>query len=120
MKKLCAAVLLILIAGVLFSPGIAEESGQQKTKETGATMHQDGKCPMCGMMMGSMQKSMVSVDGGVVVMAGNRLMKYDKDLNLVKEAEVKVDMKKMHEEMMKTKEEGPRSGKQQHPDGKAQ
>jgi len=37
-----------------------------------------------------MQKQMVAAnDGGVIVLAGNKLLKYDKDLNLVKEVEVK-------------------------------
>lgn len=50
-----------------------------------------GMCPMHGMMMG--KGGMVATpEGGVIVMAGNKLYKYDKDLNLVKEAEVKMDM----------------------------
>ena len=31
-------------------------------------------------------------DGGVIVLAGNKLMKYDADLGLVKEVEVKMPM----------------------------
>jgi hypothetical protein len=31
-------------------------------------------------------------------MAGKKLMKYDKDLNLVKETEIKIDMEKMMKE----------------------
>ena len=44
------------------------------------------------MMMSQMQgKSMVaSSDGGVFVMMGQKILKYDKDLNLVKETEVKI------------------------------
>ena len=43
-----------------------------------------------------MNKTMVATnDGGVIVMAGPKLMKYDKDLNLVKEVEIKVDWDKM-------------------------
>ena len=30
-------------------------------------------------------------DGGLVVLMGNKLMKYDKDLNMIKEAEIKID-----------------------------
>ena len=41
-------------------------------------------------MMNGMQKQMVATsDGGVIVMAGHKLFKYDKDLNLVKEVELK-------------------------------
>jgi hypothetical protein len=63
-----------------------------------------------GSCMGAMMKSMMSKsvletkDGGLVVMVGNKLMKFDKDLNLVKEVEVKVDvtgMQEMMEQIMK-------------------
>ena len=56
----------------------------------------EGKMKMMGGMHGGMMMhgaSMVaSNDGGVIVMAGNKLYKYDKDLNLVKEVELKMDM----------------------------
>ena len=48
-----------------------------------------GMHPMAGMMYGG---SMVgTTDDGVVVLVGNKLIKYDKDLNLVKEVEIKID-----------------------------
>ena len=59
----------------------------------------------CQMMMG---KSLVATeDGGVVVMCCNKLFKYDKDLVLQKEAEIKIDMEAMHKMMEKC----PMSGK---------
>lgn len=58
----------------------------------------EGNMPMCGMM----GKTMVpSDDGGVIVMIGNKLYKYDKDLNLKKETEISVDYKNMKKMMMK-------------------
>ena len=40
-------------------------------------------------MMGMPRESLVATsDGGVVVLSGPRLVKYDKDLNLVKEVEI--------------------------------
>ena len=54
------------------------------------------------MMMKSMmmKKSMVATeDGGVIILSGNKLIKYDGDLNLVKEVTVKQeegDMSGMH------------------------
>ena len=53
------------------------------------------------MMMGSMmKKEMVATgDGGVIVLSGNKLLKYDKDLELLKEVELPMDMKGMHEKM---------------------
>lgn len=48
------------------------------------------------MMQVMREKSIVSTsDGGVLVVIGNQMMKYDKDLNLVKEAELKIDMDKL-------------------------
>lgn len=60
-----------------------------------------GMCPMMGGMMSSMMgKSMVATsDGGIVVSAGNKITKYDKDLNVVKEVEVKMDMEGMQKNM---------------------
>ncbi|MBF0384330.1 MAG: hypothetical protein HQL27_00515 [Candidatus Omnitrophica bacterium] len=59
------------------------------------------KCPMHGMMMkGMMEKSIIATaDGGVIVLAGNKVIKYDKDLNPVKEVEIKVDMEAMKKDM---------------------
>ncbi len=60
-----------------------------------------GMMDMCKMMMG---KSVVATsDGGVVVLMGNKLQKYDKNLELKKEVEIKVDMesmRKMKKQMM--------------------
>jgi len=55
------------------------------------------KCPMHGMMMKRMmEKSIIATsDGGVIVLAGNKLIKYDKDLNVVKEVEIKNEMEGM-------------------------
>ena len=63
----------------------------------------DGKGSMMGMhgmMMKMMEKTMVPTsDGGVIVLAGNQLTKYDKDLNVVKEVELKMDMEAMKKNM---------------------
>jgi hypothetical protein len=61
-------------------------------------------CPMMGMMM---NKSMVPVKDGFVVMAGSKLMKYDNNLNLVKEVEIKMDMKEMQKKMKEMMENCP-------------
>jgi hypothetical protein len=67
------------------------------------------KCPMHGMMMkGMMEKSIIATaDGGIIVLAGNKLIKYDKDLNLLKEAETKIDMEAMQKMMMQMMEKCP-------------
>ncbi len=52
------------------------------------------------MMMQMMQKSVTATnDGGVVIVAGNKITKYDKDLNVVKEVESKMDMEAMMKNM---------------------
>jgi len=51
-------------------------------------------------MRGPMLTSAVSATGdSIYVLVGTQLMKYDSDLNLVKQVEVKVDYAKMMEEM---------------------
>jgi hypothetical protein len=55
---------------------------------------------MCPMMQSMMQKSVVAMsDGGIIVVTGNKLTKYDKDLNVVKEDESKMDMEGMRKMM---------------------
>lgn len=64
-------------------------------------------CPMHPMMMG---KSIIATtDGGVVVMIGDKLMKFDRDLNLVKEAKIKMDF-----EGMEKKTDQPMEERQEH------
>ena len=66
-----------------------------------------------GMMMGRMMqpKIVATSDGGAIVVIGRKLIKYDKNLNVASEAEIKVDekemmdmMKKMHTQRMKCME----------------
>jgi hypothetical protein len=93
---------------------------------------EQAKCPMMdkdkGMMMGMGKEGMppmmdmmrmmgnlvATSDGGVVVMMGNRLYKYDKNLNLIKETEMKIDMKSMHEMMKKQVAPEDTSGHESH------
>lgn len=59
--------------------------------------------PMHEMTMKKMMdKEIVATsDGGVVVMVGNKLLKYDRNLNLKAEAEINIDYKAMKEKWMK-------------------
>ena len=100
MKKIILAVIVLSLCMSVTT--FAEEA--KKDEMPGMTMGKSMGMPMPGMgkmccpMMGKAQ--MVATDeGGVIVLAGNKLMKYDADLNLVKEAEVKMPM-------------GPMGGKQ--------
>lgn len=104
------AFLLILVC---FSVGVGSLSYAEEEKDVaqdpmmGKGMMK-GKMGMMGgeMMMGmKMHKSMVaSPDGGVVILSGDKLLKYDANLNLVKEAPVPgpdmAQMQKMRAQMM--------------------
>ena len=121
MKK----ILWILIVGLFFtSAAIASaEEGMEKmggmgepgmgmgkqTMDRPGMMGKDGMgmmgpgmmCPLCSSLMKSVgSPQLVSTgDGGFVVLAGNKLIKYDKDLNVVKEAEIKIDVQAMMDKM---------------------
>ncbi len=67
----------------------------------------EDKMPMCGMM----GKTMVpSDDGGVIVMIGNKLYKYDKNLELKKETELTIDYENMKKMMMKMHDDSDMTG----------
>jgi hypothetical protein len=121
MKKIMF-VLCLAMASVMFSlPLFAQDSGKmdpkmheqmmQTDEDKGAAMDDAGMMmrrskmmdsPMREMMMKSaMGKVMVATsDGGVVVLMGNKLMKFDKNLALIREAEIKQDMEGMQKMMM--------------------
>jgi hypothetical protein len=116
-KTLITAMVILMVAGVGYFAFAAEQSGgmmgRQGMMDGNDMMHRGmmgqpmaGKptpmmCPMHMMMcQGMMQKEMVATsDGGAIVMVDNKLLKYDKDLNLVKEVELKIDMKAMQDKM---------------------
>lgn len=81
--------ILVLAMAVLLG-GAGSAYAEHGTDE-GHGMMMGKDCPMMG---GMMQQSMVATsDGGVVIRAGDKLVKYDKNLNVVKEAEVTIDKK---------------------------
>ncbi|MDD4894605.1 MAG: hypothetical protein PHW54_04745 [Candidatus Omnitrophica bacterium] len=87
-----AVIVLACSSIVVFAQEPAEEkkepAAQEKTAAKEALQERMGTMAM--QMMGSMQRQMVATsDGGVIVLAGEKLVKYDKDLNLVKEVEIK-------------------------------
>ena len=112
-KSLSVVIVSMMFCSVLaFAQGpdeknqpVLEQKMPEKQMDKGQTVG------MIMQMMGAMQKQMVPTnDGGVIVMIGNKLLKYDKDLNLVKEAEVKtgvelkIDAGSMQEMMKSMKE----------------
>lgn len=138
MKRLMVPVALVLVVG-LGSYAICAQPQQQPNQSQrgmgggmmgrgmmGRGMMQQGTeggmmCPMCGMMMGGMmQKTMAATDdGGVIVAFGDKLIKYDSDLNKVKEVPLELDMNQMHQKMMQMMQNCPmmQQMKQQGQDG---
>lgn len=88
MRKALGVFLVVGILAFAVSAQ-AEQDGEMKGMKDGMK----GKGMKGGMMMGMgmMQKSemVASSDGGVIVMSGGKLTKYDKDLNVIKEVELK-------------------------------
>jgi hypothetical protein len=65
-------------------------------------------CPMCGAMGGAMmQKSLVETENGFVVAVGNKLIKYDDDLNKVKEVTIDIDVTAMQQTMQQMMQNCP-------------
>jgi CRP-like cAMP-binding protein len=67
------------------------------------TMMQNNRMMGWGGMMGSMMRSssiVAGTDGGVIVLMGNELFKYDKDLNLVKQIEINFNWDNWQKMMM--------------------
>lgn len=128
MRKILSVVLAGILVTVFCSLALAEEKKESMTGK-GMVQRQDmmagegmmmckGKmkemCPMHGMMMKQMMEREVIAtgDGGVLVLLGNKIIKYDKDLNLIKEAEIKLDMEGMQKMMMQMQEKCPMSQQQ--------
>ncbi len=121
MKKTLISVLILAVLS--FAPSLSfaqkammkeEGKASEQEKPVGERMPmkhgmKDGMCPLCSMTMGSMMKREVvaSGDGGVIILSGNKLSKYDKDLNLVKEIELPNPMDTMGEKMADMKKMCP-------------
>lgn len=90
MKKGMLVLVLVVGMGISFGTLVFAEEMQEMggAPEQGQGMM--GGRGKGGPMMGMMHKDSVvaTSDGGVVVLSGPRLLKYDSDLNLVKEVEL--------------------------------
>lgn len=94
------AVLFLIPAGS-FAEKSQQGTNQQWMGQQGMNQQGMGRGMGGGMMMPPKKEAtMVAVpDGGVIVLIGNRLLKYDKDLNLKKEVEIKSEVDEMMDEM---------------------
>ena len=97
MKKAMILLIIVLIAaGTYVVVAQQNEGDRMGGMMRGGMMRggMQGRNMMMSENMGPIMHggSMVATpDGGVIVMMGNELMKYDKDLNLTKKAEIKFD-----------------------------
>ena len=106
MKKLSIMIVLAMILALSgltawsADKGMAMGKGMMMDKDMGEAMM--GLCPAHSMMAMKMMTSrdmVASGDGGVIIFIGNKLLKYDKDLNLVKMAPVDYDYQGMMDVM---------------------
>jgi len=105
MKKTIFITLMVLLLVPAFAFSQEKSPGTDTSMGMGKGMHCN-----CGKICMMMQKQMIATsDGGVIVLSGNKLYKYDKNLNLVKEAEIKMDVEGMKKMMEKMKEACPAS-----------
>ena len=111
MRKILGVITLGLLLAGISSLALAEEpkegmGGKDMMQASAMEPNMMGqgmmaKDKMMGMCMCPMMKeSLVATqDGGVIVMIGNKLQKYDKNLTLKKEVEIKIDMEAMRKMM---------------------
>jgi hypothetical protein len=102
-KYIVVALLAVLVLGIAAVSFAADDNVKCPMMAKGDKGGMICMCPMHGMMMKSaIEKEMVATeDGNIVVMAGNKLMKYDKNLNLLKETEIKTNAKEICDKMCK-------------------
>jgi len=120
-KNMGIIMLVILFAGtsLVYARGKKDDMSDKGMKGGmmgGGMMEKgmmDGKMSgMHSMMKSMMERSIIATsDGGIVIVIGNKMTKYDKDLNVVKEVELKMDMEGMQKMMDDMKSMCPMMGK---------
>ncbi len=98
-----------------------DATSRKKLPGMGAMMPLGGS--MEGMMMASLMrdKSVTPTsDGGIVIVIGNQVTKYDKDLKVVKETELKVDFEKLRQYLMEIANTGRQNNQMPRPEDIAQ
>lgn len=112
MKQSIWVLSVLLLATILIPADVQAQRSGMGRQQAGTDERGEKSSMMKGMMMHGMmmrsampQDMKVTEDGeAVFVLAGNRIMKYDGDLNLVREVEVSVDFSRMEEMMQEMRE----------------
>ncbi|HAZ10534.1 MAG: hypothetical protein A2047_02540 [Omnitrophica bacterium GWA2_41_15] len=109
MKKILFVLLAALICMSFLSVSFARDMDEKKwdkKDKMGCSMCHMGKMMMCG------KELLATQDGGSILMIGNKLIKYDAQLNVVKESEIKIDMEAMQKAMEEMKKNCPKCSKE--------
>lgn len=110
MRKALLSAISILLVGTTFVA--AQGPGMGRGMMGGQMMHADSGMmkPMrgCGIMMDmASPKSVIPVDDGIIVVVGNKLLKYDQDLNLKKETQIEIDYEEIEARMQRMRQMCP-------------
>ena len=89
-----ALVVFFLMPGFAFAEHAQGEAGEGKEMMHKKMMDKDGKPDMHKMMMMKKSQMVATKDGGVVILYGKYLLKYDKNLKLIKKTKIDIDWKK--------------------------
>ncbi len=111
MKKTLLTAVAVLSVGASFVS--AQGPGMGRGTMGGPMMSADSGMmkPMmgCGMMMGmATPQSVIPVEDGIIVVVGNKLLKYDKNLNLKKEAQIEIDYEEIQARVQQMQQMCPR------------
>jgi hypothetical protein len=104
MRNVKISVLLLVVFMGFLTIALAQEPDQAKTAMMGKVTKK-GKMRKCDVGYAMMKEMMLkrqlvaTRDGGVIVMTGNKLIKFDKNLNLIKEVELEIDFETIHKMM---------------------
>jgi len=103
MKKIMFTFIAAVICMSFLSVSFARDMSERREDKKGMD------CPMCHMNKMAMceRKLVATQDGGVILMIGNKLIKYDASMNIVKEVEIKMDMEAMKNKMEEMRKNCP-------------
>ncbi len=120
-KTIITAVIAAVVVASAYSVFADERQGsrsgrhrwpQKKSHEEGHMGYRQmrGMCPLHMMLAKSLTNTQIVAgdDGEVIVMAGLKLMKYDKDLELIKAVDLEIDIEAARKKMEQIMEDCPR------------
>lgn len=102
--KTVSLLMILFVAFVSFAQNNNQNGAPGKGGMDGmgnCKMDSTMECNMMRMHMFAPKTAFATTDGGIVVIVGNKIMKYDKDLKLKKEVELTVDSTAMKHMMRK-------------------